>query len=94
MLASSKDVIQPDGARHVLKLILNPHFMSCMASYDVTSTIHQSLPGGHAQAAHVVPGGDERGYLHAHALAGAVQAWDVKQGRAAAQGRTLVGLMA
>jgi len=35
-----------DSARHVIKCILNPHFLSYMASYDVASTIHQSLIRG------------------------------------------------
>ena len=33
-----------DGARHVIKRILNPRFLREMASYDVASTIHQCLP--------------------------------------------------
>jgi len=33
-----------DSARHVIKRILNPRFSNAMASYDVASAIHQSLP--------------------------------------------------
>jgi len=32
-----------DSARHVIKRMLHRHFMNHMASYDVASTIHQSL---------------------------------------------------
>jgi len=32
--------------RHVIKRILNPRLVSYMASYDVVSTIHQSLIEG------------------------------------------------
>ena len=35
-----------DSARHVIKTILNPRFLSQMASYDVASTIHESLQVG------------------------------------------------
>jgi len=35
-----------DSARYVIKRILNPHLLSQMASYDMASTIHQSLGGG------------------------------------------------
>ena len=31
------------SARHVIKRILNPRFLSQMTFYDVASTIHQSL---------------------------------------------------
>jgi len=31
-----------DGARHVIKRMLNPLVWSQMASYDVASTVHQS----------------------------------------------------
>jgi len=33
-------------ARHVIKRILNLHFLSQTASYDVASTIHQTLRPG------------------------------------------------
>ena len=32
-----------DSARHVIKDILNPPSLSCIASDDVASTIHRSL---------------------------------------------------
>ena len=32
-----------DSARHVIKRILNPRFLSLASSYDVASSIHQSL---------------------------------------------------
>jgi len=35
-----------NSARHVIKRNLNPRFLSWMASYDVASTIHQSLEVG------------------------------------------------
>ena len=35
-----------DSARHIIKRILNPRFLRQMTSYDVASTIHQSLRGG------------------------------------------------
>ena len=31
-----------DCARHFIKRVLNPHFLSQSASYDVASTIHQN----------------------------------------------------
>jgi len=34
------------GARHVIEQIWNPPFLNQMASYDVVSTIYQSLPPG------------------------------------------------
>jgi len=33
-----------DCGRHVIERILNPRFLSQMASDDVASTIHQALP--------------------------------------------------
>ena len=34
------------SAHHVINRILNLHFLSYMASYDVAGTIHQSLRRG------------------------------------------------
>ena len=34
------------SARHVIERIVNPRFLSDMASYDVASTFHQSLIRG------------------------------------------------
>jgi len=33
-----------DSARHVINRVLNPHFSSETASYDVVSTIHETPP--------------------------------------------------
>jgi hypothetical protein len=45
-----------DSARHVIKRILNTRlFESCIPSYDVASTIHQSLAPGSEQATHCTP---------------------------------------
>ena len=35
-----------DSARHVIEHMLNPRFLTSTASYDVASTIHQSLING------------------------------------------------
>ena len=35
-----------DSARHVIKRMLNPRFLSYMTCYDVASTMHQSLLRG------------------------------------------------
>jgi len=35
-----------DGARHVIKRISNPSFLSQLTSYDVARTIHLSLRAG------------------------------------------------
>jgi hypothetical protein len=35
-----------DGARHVIEHIFSPRLLSQEASYDVASTIHQSLEHG------------------------------------------------
>ena len=37
-----------DSARHVIKRILKPRFLSQLASYNVASTVHQSLPSSNA----------------------------------------------
>ena len=42
-----------DSARKVIRFILNPGFLHEMASYDVGSTVYQSLRGG-------APAGDVR----------------------------------
>ena len=36
-----------DSARHVIKSILNFHFLSKMACYAMASNVHQSLPFAH-----------------------------------------------
>jgi hypothetical protein len=36
-----------DSARPVMQHVLNPHFFGQLASYDVASTIHQTLGPGH-----------------------------------------------
>ena len=47
-----------DSARHVIQRLVNPRFLSQMASYDVASTIHQSLgPGRVRHQEAQVPGG-------------------------------------
>jgi len=35
-----------DSARHVITRVMNPRLLGYMASYDVASTIHQSLDAG------------------------------------------------
>jgi len=35
------------SARHVITRMLNPRFLSELASYDVASTVHLSLPFGY-----------------------------------------------
>jgi hypothetical protein len=33
-----------DSARHVIRCDSNPRLLHCVVSYDVASTVHQSLP--------------------------------------------------
>jgi hypothetical protein len=43
-VAITYDVASTYGARHTIEHILNIRFISSSASYDVASTVHQSLP--------------------------------------------------
>jgi len=40
------------SARHVIERIVYPCFLSLMASYDVVSTVHQSLGSGGVSGTH------------------------------------------
>jgi hypothetical protein len=66
-----------DSARHVIKRVLNSAFVSEMVSYDVASTVHQSLGGG---------GGGQEAQAHARGRAAHAEraaAWQVHEPQAA-----------
>ena len=51
------DVAIMDSSCHVIKRMLNPHFVSCVASNDATSIIHESLRRGVRRSAGGADGG-------------------------------------
>ena len=56
-----------DGARFLIERILKPRFLSQTSSYDVASTIHQSLPAyaGVCLVVHAPGGAFSRRYVAA-----------------------------
>jgi len=51
-----------DSARHVIERIPNPHALNQMPSYDVASSIHQSLETGSGKTTQMTQYMHEEGY--------------------------------